>query len=618
MCRRFTEYFVFSVINGIFILNMESFFKNRYQTAAGLFLWAGAFVVYLKTGAPTVGFIDSGELATVACTLGIAHPTGYPLFTLLGRIFSLLPIPASEIVKLNSMAALFTSLGTVAFFFVILELLEKEKNELQKIVAAAFAAFSLAFSQTYWGQGVNVEVYSLHILLITLVILFFLKAIREERTVWWYMFSYTLGLSFTNHLTTILLAPAFLFVFISEYRLTRIAADRITKAVFPFLLGLSVYCFLPVRSASGPILNWGNPQTFEKFWWHVTGKQFRVWMFSSTDSAKKQFEYFLQHTPVEFYYIALLLSLIGFGTLLWHDKKKFMFVLLLLLSCVGYSINYDIHDIDSYFLLAFMSLMMFAAFGAMTLIQSMNMKIAGSIFLGVIVLQLYKNWETVDQSKNYVVEDYTKTILRNLPENAVIVSYQWDYFVSASYYFQYVEKFRTDVTVLDKELFRRSWYFNQLTASHPDVVRRSHDEIQRFLEELYKFEHGMPYDFPVIEGRYASLLQSLFTKSGKDRSCFVTSEIEQNYTKGFVRVPYGLAQLLTLDTTYIPSPPLQAGIRAFQEEDNYSGQIKKLTASILMQRSFYESYFGHSQESKKYQENANKILQSNSLSVSNF
>jgi hypothetical protein len=597
---------------------MKTFFKNRLQTAAGLLLWSLTFIVYLKTGAPTVGFIDSGELATVACTLGIAHPTGYPLFTLLGRIFSMIPFPVAEIVKLNAMAALFTSLGTVAFFFVLLELLEKEKNELQKIFASAFAAFSLAFSQTYWGQGVDVEVYSLHILLITLVILFFLKAVREERTVWWYLFAYTLGLSFTNHLTTILLAPAFLFVFFFEYRFTRIAADRITKVVLPFLLGLSVYCYLPVRSAAEPILNWGNPQTFEKFWWHVTGKQFRVWMFSSTDSAKKQFEYFLQHTPVEFYYIALLVSLIGFGTLLWHDKKKFIFVLLLLLSCVGYSINYDIHDIDSYFLLAFMSLMMFAAFGALTLIQSMNMKIAASIFLGIIVFQLYKNWETVDQSKNYIVEDYTKTMLRNLPENAIIVSYQWDYFVSASYYFQYVEKYRTDVTVLDKELFRRSWYFNQLTTSHPDVARRSHGEIQRFLEELYKFEHGMPYEFSVIEGRYTSLLESLFTKDGKDRLCFVTSEIEQNYTKGFKRVPYGLAQLLTHDTTYIPSPLFQGGFRPIGAGDNYSEQIKKLSASILMQRSFYETYFGHSEESKKYQENAKKILHSNSLSVSNF
>ena len=85
-------------------------------------LWVGigvglvSFVVYLRTLAPTVGFIDSGELAAVACTLGIAHPTGYPLFTLLGWMFSRLPTAAEEIVRLNMMAALFCAAGIVFFF----------------------------------------------------------------------------------------------------------------------------------------------------------------------------------------------------------------------------------------------------------------------------------------------------------------------------------------------------------------------------------------------------------------------------------------------------------------------------------------------------------------------
>jgi hypothetical protein len=60
--------------------------KKLVTTAGGnaLVVSVFAFLVYLKTLAPSVTFIDSGELAAVACTLGIAHPTGYPLFTLLG------------------------------------------------------------------------------------------------------------------------------------------------------------------------------------------------------------------------------------------------------------------------------------------------------------------------------------------------------------------------------------------------------------------------------------------------------------------------------------------------------------------------------------------------------
>src|SRR4051812_3806729 len=71
-----------------------------------------AFVVYLQTMAPSVGFIDDGELATVCSTLGIAHPTGYPLFTLIGWVCSHLPIASTVIARLNIMAAIFTACGT--------------------------------------------------------------------------------------------------------------------------------------------------------------------------------------------------------------------------------------------------------------------------------------------------------------------------------------------------------------------------------------------------------------------------------------------------------------------------------------------------------------------------
>ena len=78
---------------------------KRPGTAA-LLTGLAAFLVYWSTAAPGVGFIDSGELSTVACTLGIAHPTGYPLYTLLGWVFSRLPVAHAEIARLNLMAAL--------------------------------------------------------------------------------------------------------------------------------------------------------------------------------------------------------------------------------------------------------------------------------------------------------------------------------------------------------------------------------------------------------------------------------------------------------------------------------------------------------------------------------
>jgi hypothetical protein len=76
-----------------------------------IFVAVVAFVVYLQTLAPSVDFIDAGELATDCATLGICHPTGYPVFTLIGWVFAHLPIASTVILRMNIMAAFFTALG---------------------------------------------------------------------------------------------------------------------------------------------------------------------------------------------------------------------------------------------------------------------------------------------------------------------------------------------------------------------------------------------------------------------------------------------------------------------------------------------------------------------------
>ena len=223
-----------------------------YALAAGVI----AFGIYLLTLAPTVWFIDSGELAAVASTLGIAHPTGYPLFTIVGHIFSMLPIGPSEIYRLNLMSAFFCSLGIFIFYLLVRYMFtrggvnlnaakktdkantpKKTKsavsNVKEKLIsipdiivfsAAGFASLILAFSKTYWGAANSVEVYPLHVFFLVTLMLVFLKAVfatnrnNTEGTFitqnkYYLIFAFLLGLSFTNHLTTILLAPACLTLF---------------------------------------------------------------------------------------------------------------------------------------------------------------------------------------------------------------------------------------------------------------------------------------------------------------------------------------------------------------------------------------------------------------------
>jgi hypothetical protein len=573
-----------------------------------------SFLIYLKTLAPSVTFIDAGELAAVAYTLGIAHPTGYPLFTLLGWVFARLPIASEEIVRLNVMAAFFCAVGVFLFYHLVHGVLTeaftptsslkfKRKEVLPPAirVSSAGAALLLAFSETYWSQAVAIEVYSLHVLFLSLVLLSFFKAVfdgkgnPEERgqssNRWWYAFAFFLGLSFTNHMTTILLAPGLLYLYFATQGFVARSWRRVGYMAIPFLLGFSVYWYLPLRASQSPLMNWGNPATLEKFLWHWTGKQYRVWIFSSTEAAGRQLKYFIQALPDEFAYIGLALAVVGIVAL-WRAQRRIAITLLLLFfGCMFYSINYDIHDIDSYFLLAYFCIAILAAVGLLWvfrwLSESVNVKVAAVACIVLSLATCVLHYEKTDESNNHLVEDYTKNMFASLEQNALVLSYQWDYWVSASFYYQLVKNFRPDVTVVDKELLRRSWYFKQLEHRHPWLIENSRAEVEAFLKELDKFEHDRPYNPSVIQARFVDMIRSFIANNLATRPVYVTPEIESEFTAGMQRVPEGLALRVYADTLRHPMREVEFVYRPFERPGRLEDALKNLYTVSFNARGMY-------------------------------
>ncbi|HLG27083.1 MAG TPA: DUF2723 domain-containing protein, partial [Paenisporosarcina sp.] len=436
------------------------------------------FLFYYLTLCPTVNFIDSGELATVASTLGIAHPTGYPLFTLLGWIFVHLPIGLRPIYQLNLMSAIFCTIGLFFFFRLLVLILNVFVNDKQQIhhhdksqverrsyfstfIPAVTGTLILGLSEAYWSTALSVEVYSLHVILIALVLFLFLRAItyeyhlndnnRKTGNLYWLGFAYILGLSFSNHMTTVLVGLAFLYLFFTSiyqnysqesvvftsrlYETFNIGIKKIVS-LFPwFLMGLSVYLYLPIRASEGPLLNWGNPIDFEKIIWHITAKQYRVWMFTSIENAIKQLEYFITSLPQVFTVYPLILVVFG----IWHLFRRcsfLFFTLLLFFGCILYSINYDIHDIDSYFLLAYFTIAIWSAVGVSVVIDFFKnhswISIIGILLICLCSLLVINSFDRVNENQNNVVEQYAKDMLKSIEPNGIIISYQWDYFVSAA------------------------------------------------------------------------------------------------------------------------------------------------------------------------------------------
>ncbi len=534
--------------------------SRSMEHAVGFVLALGGFILYVLTLCPTTDFIDAGELSTVAYTLGIAHPTGYPLFTLVGWLFSHLPVSASVVYRLNLMAAFLCGVSLYIFFRFLLSLMSEilppragVSSGLIRYISAVAGTITLGCSETFWSQAVAVEVYSLHTVFLSLLLFLFLRAVRGEEGAEsaapgarrWYVFAFVLGLSFTNHMTTILLAPAFLVLYFITLGRGPKAWKLLLRMVLPFVLGLSVYLYLPIRAAQHPLLNWGNPVELERFWWHFTGKQYRVWIFSSSESAMKQLNYFLTTVTPEFGYAAIVPAAIGLWSLLKRRKRFALFTGLLFVGCIGYAINYDIHDIDSYFLLAYFTIAIWCAIGVAEIIQYIRSEEARRLVAAGIVLVLIatgmSNYRNNDESDLRLVEQYTKSMFDSVRPNALIISYQWDYFVSAAYYFQIVEHYRPDVIVVDKELLRRSWYYAQMRTRYPELYRASAREIDAFLVELAKFEHDLPYDPNVIEMRYNAVIHSLIDRNFEKRPVYATGEVEEQYTRGYLRVPSGVA-----------------------------------------------------------------------------
>ena len=125
-------------------------------------------VLYLVTAAPGVQYTDSGELAAACVTFGVAHPTGYPLFTLLGHVWTLLPW-SSPVFGLNILAALLVAKGVALTFLVTRRMSMRAAPALASQthdIIAAGTALLVGCSATVWAQATSIEVYALNFVLL--------------------------------------------------------------------------------------------------------------------------------------------------------------------------------------------------------------------------------------------------------------------------------------------------------------------------------------------------------------------------------------------------------------------------------------------------------------------
>lgn len=523
---------------------------------AGVF--ALALPLDLATLNPGLGFIDRGELATVAATLGIAHPTGYPLFTLLGHLATLL-VPARPVLVLNVLAALLTAAGAAVLVALYDELLRRaagaRAGAAPRAVAAALGALLTATGSIWWQQANGWEVYALQSLLLPVALLLGLRWLRLGGTRAALAFAFALGLAFTNHLTTVLAVPAMLVAIAADPR----RAQRLLEcpAMAPaFVLALTPYAYLPLRAAQHPLLDWSEPVTLGRFFNHVSAREFRSWMFASGDDFVRQAAYIARLLPADLAWAGAAVALAGLAWLVRRDTRGALFTLLLFAACVVYACGYGIRDIDSYLLMAALVTGAWFAAGLLAL-GGMRTRNAAALATGVGVVLIAVNFALhladCDEHALHLPEDLARAQLRALPPHAVIFDAQWDYTLSPSIYLQAVEHVRPDVTVIGTGFLRQPWYVRALARRDPALLPPAGEAYRRFLAEVAPFEEGRPFDPASIDRAWHDMLRGMVAHALATRPVCATLAVEDGIGEGVPRVPMGLFWRLSADTAYVPA-----------------------------------------------------------------
>lgn len=580
---------------------------NKNKILIRFVLFALSLLLYWNTMSPTVSFIDSGELAGVCSTLGVSHPSGYPLFTILGFLWTKLAFGISKIAMLNFLAGLYVA-GAVVFFYEILAAanlrLAKTKTEFDFVAIAGGLTFATAL--TVWQQATSIEVYSLHLLMLNATIFYFITGIWAADKKRVLLSAFLLGLSFTNHLTTILLLPAIAYYYFmgNKNRVENVFTLKFFGQCLLFaLVSLSLYLYLPLRSATGAEFNWGEVHRgLSKFLYHAQGKQYQVWMFTGSEAWAGNFEKFTQAAPFQFGLIGLVFILFGAYHLIRRDARFLNFLLFLVFTCIFYSFNYSINDIESYFLLAFIGLLIMAFIGLRFSLNIFKFRLPSYVALLLPLLNLTYNYAECDRSKEYYVYDYMQTVFNCADKGGIIISSQWDFWLSASWYYQRVEGLRPDLVIIDKELVRRTWYPNQLMRWYP-VLRSSQPELDKFMVHLENFEEEKDYDPIQIQATYTELLNSFVVKNFEKRPIYFTLETLQSTTlpKGYTFVPQGflfkVIKAAEVDSSNFADFDLaKLKLDRFKsiaiDPDGYVGKIHALAAVNLANEANYLQIFG--------------------------
>ncbi len=435
--------------------------------AAGLAL--ACLGLYLSTLCPTVFWYDSAEYVAAASLLGIPHPPGYPLYTLIGHLFTRLPLEPAY--AMNLMSAVFGALA-VALAYLIGRALGGGR------LAAAIGAATLGVGHLHWSQSLIAEVYTPGLCFLLASLLLLLRGLERDRRGPLVLAALIAGLGLGVHFFIatcgVGLAALVLGLGLRPQRprelarlLSREALGRRLLTAAACLgaacLGACIFLYIPLRAAMKPALNFGDPSSLERFLWMVTGGNYKGWWLRDFDWLARAAQ-LGGHLYDQLLVVGLALAALGAARLLARAPLAGLALLLAALGNLAFFFRYNVHDVEVFFLPTVAIACLLCGQGAQA-IGELASRLLGdgrrwlapalTAALALLPISLAAaNYRSLDLSSYTAARDYGERLCAELPRGAVILNFttppEWKNDAVFSHYFQKVLGRRADVRVLSR------------------------------------------------------------------------------------------------------------------------------------------------------------------------
>lgn len=408
---------------------------------SALLLGALLFAVYAAGACPTIYVGDSGELVTAVHLLGIPHPTGYPLYVLLGKLWTLL-IPFGGVAWRMSLFSAACAAATCAVLFFFL----RQSLRLDR-VAALLAALLLAFSPSFWAEANVQRVYTLNALFAVLGVWAAWRWYEVRSGARLALAAFVCGLGATNHTFLAVEGLAIgIFALATEPGLLR-RPREILAAVVAGLAGLLPYLYLPLRSRADPRLDWGDPETVGRFLDVVLRRDFwgRAWIEGPGDLVTIAADW-ARSLSLESAWAGPGLAALAIVAARRRGWPVLLPVLVMLANLVSVALHGSRSDLfiwHRYYIPSYAMLALLAGLGAQVLIERLPRAVR-ALPLAFPVFLLVTGWTAFDRSRYRVAEAFAEEVLRSLPPGAHL-SASDDNILFTLLYLHFVEGRRPDL-----------------------------------------------------------------------------------------------------------------------------------------------------------------------------